>query len=58
MEHRFARLRSALEHITQSRRYSTLERIRTSDTRFRKAVLYPLSYEGGSLSRPSDPTGT
>jgi hypothetical protein len=23
------------------------ERIRTSDTRFRKPMLYPLSYEGG-----------
>lgn len=27
-------------------RKSTRERIRTSDTRFRKAVLYPLSYAG------------
>ena len=25
-------------------------RIRTCDTRFRRAVLYPLSYEGGDLS--------
>lgn len=24
-------------------------RIRTCDTRFRRAVLYPLSYEGGDL---------
>lgn len=24
-----------------------LEQIRTADTRFRRAVLYPLSYEGG-----------
>lgn len=30
-------------------------RIRTCDTRFRRAVLYPLSYEGGDReeSRPS-----
>ena len=26
-------------------------RIRTCDTRFRRAVLYPLSYEGG-IARP------
>ena len=28
---------------------SALGRTRTSDTRFRKPVLYPLSYEGGAL---------
>ena len=27
-------------------------RIRTCDTRFRRAVLYPLSYEGGAWSEP------
>jgi hypothetical protein len=26
--------------------------IRTADTRFRRAVLYPLSYEGGAASAP------
>ncbi len=29
------------------------ERIRTSDTRFRKPLLYPLSYEGGVWLSPS-----
>lgn len=28
-------------------------RIRTCDTRFRRAVLYPLSYEGGTWLKPS-----
>lgn len=28
-------------------------RIRTCDTRFRRAVLYPLSYEGGAWFKPS-----
>ena len=28
-------------------------RIRTCDTRFRRAVLYPLSYEGGAWLKPS-----
>ena len=28
-------------------------RIRTCDTRFRRAVLYPLSYEGGAWLEPS-----
>ncbi len=27
-------------------------RIRTCDTRFRKPVLYPLSYEGGACRKP------
>ena len=27
-------------------------RIRTCDTRFRRAVLYPLSYEGGAWLNP------
>ncbi len=27
-------------------------RIRTCDTRFRRAVLYPLSYEGGASAKP------
>jgi hypothetical protein len=27
-----------------------LGQIRTADTRFRRAVLYPLSYEGGGLT--------
>jgi hypothetical protein len=29
-----------------------LGRIRTCDTRFRRAVLYPLSYEGGACAKP------
>jgi hypothetical protein len=29
--------------------FSALGKIRTCDTRFRKPVLYPLSYEGKSL---------
>ncbi len=29
--------------------HSAPETIRTSDTRFRRAVLYPLSYEGVTL---------
>ena len=29
--------------------YCAPETIRTSDTRFRRAVLYPLSYEGVTL---------
>ena len=28
--------------------------IRTADTRFRRAVLYPLSYEGGAGSAPQE----
>ena len=34
-------------------------RIRTCDTRFRRAVLYPLSYEGGGLPKtvPETPGG-
>lgn len=28
-------------------------KIRTCDTRFRRAVLYPLSYEGGAWLKPS-----
>ncbi len=34
-------------------------RIRTCDTRFRRAVLYPLSYEGGGLPKtlPETPVG-
>ena len=28
-----------------------LGQIRTADTRFRRAVLYPLSYEGGGSKR-------
>ena len=32
-------------------------RIRTCDTRFRRAVLYPLSYEGGAWLEPSSATG-
>jgi hypothetical protein len=28
-----------------------LGQIRTADTRFRRAVLYPLSYEGGASAR-------
>ena len=32
-------------------------RIRTCDTRFRRAVLYPLSYEGGVWLEPSSGTG-
>jgi hypothetical protein len=30
------------------------ERIRTSDTRFRKPLLYPLSYEGGTYDHASE----
>ncbi len=32
-------------------RKSALGRIRTCDTGFRRAVLYPLSYEGGGRQR-------
>ena len=31
----------------QVKAFCALGRTRTSDTRFRKPVLYPLSYEGG-----------
>ena len=31
--------------------YGALGRIRTCDTRFRKPMLYPLSYEGGMPGR-------
>lgn len=34
------------EQARDLRQYSALGRIRTCDTRFRRAVLYPLSYEG------------
>ncbi len=34
---------------------SALGRIRTSDTRFRKPVLYPLSYEGRGGMVTNDP---
>ncbi len=34
---------------TGNQQKSTPGRIRTCDTRFRKAVLYPLSYEGVDL---------
>jgi hypothetical protein len=33
-----------------------LSRIRTCDTRFRKPLLYPLSYEGGRMSRTQSRT--
>ena len=33
------------------RALSALGRNRTCDTRFRKPVLYPLSYEGGALQK-------
>ena len=33
---------------------SALDWIRTNDTRFRRAVLYPLSYEGLSGRLPAD----
>ena len=36
------------------KRGGALGQIRTADTRFRRAVLYPLSYEGGA--RPKPPT--
>jgi hypothetical protein len=32
------------------KRGGALGQIRTADTRFRRAVLYPLSYEGGGLT--------
>jgi hypothetical protein len=36
-----------MSSITRSTtRFGALGRIRTCDTRFRRAVLYPLSYEG------------
>ena len=37
-----------------------LGQIRTADTRFRRAVLYPLSYEGGAWlgSSSKRPAGT
>lgn len=33
-------------HKTAQRTRSTLDRIRTYDLRFRKPLLYPLSYQG------------
>ena len=35
------------------KRGGALGQIRTADTRFRRAVLYPLSYEGGARLEPS-----
>lgn len=35
------------------KRGGALGQIRTADTRFRRAVLYPLSYEGGAWPKPS-----
>ena len=35
------------------KRGGALGQIRTADTRFRRAVLYPLSYEGGAGLEPS-----
>jgi hypothetical protein len=35
------------------KRGGALGQIRTADTRFRRAVLYPLSYEGGAWLKPS-----
>ena len=35
------------------RKCGALGQIRTADTRFRRAVLYPLSYEGGAGLKPS-----
>ena len=41
----------SLNCLSPATMLSALGRIRTCDTRFRKPMLYPLSYEGGGRKR-------
>jgi hypothetical protein len=45
-----------MNYLVLGKNYDAPGRTRTSDTRFRKPLLYPLSYEGRKV-RLSDPFG-
>ena len=44
------RSQSVVHEPNSYKRGGALGQIRTADTRFRRAVLYPLSYEGGVVA--------